>query len=479
MNILLLSNNAPNYQHFFKHLAKRLEEDGAKITVAVDSEFSSKINKLEETGYEIYKFDSFFSRHKTDHTLLEKYSDFNLNSALLSDHERAEVYGILEDVDCEYFERLKSALLAYYEEIFKIHGINIVLYENVSNTFAHFAYFVASKHKAIYCGIGGSRLPGRFSITSDPLNDDEPRRIFEQIQNSSLTVPEEIKIWCQDYLKNIEAIVPDYMKINGLDNSSLLKRYLKIDKLKTIITLLRYAKIDAKHSFQIGNPVKHYFNLFKRNLTRNIKCKFLKNYYDEKVEGERYLLYPLHFHPESSTSILSGAYLNEFEVIKNIAFNLPEGIKLYVKDHISAHGFPTLNFYKNLKNLPNTRIIHPSANTKSLIKQSAGVITLTSTVGYEALLLGKYVFLFGKVFYEHHKNIIKIKNPSEIFDILKYFRSHDTRNQENYNINFIASYHISTKKGTLNLMLASDGAKKIVDDLYPEILNHINRYSIN
>ena len=129
-----------------------------------------------------------------------------------------------------------------------------------------------------------------------------------------------------------------------------------------------------------------------------MKLPALNRMYDPVVQSDVFLLYPLHFHPESSTSILAGAYLNEYEVIRNIAFNLPQGITLYVKDHMAACGFQQLAFYRKLKDLPNVRLISYTADAKQLIRKSVGVITLTSTVGYEALLLGKRVFLFAPFF---------------------------------------------------------------------------------
>jgi len=88
---------------------------------------------------------------------------------------------------------------------------------------------------------------------------------------------------------------------------------------------------------------------FLRYICSRFKVGLVKRLYQAPVEGEQFLLYPMHFHPESSTSILAGTYLDEYEVIRNIAFSLPEGVRLYVKDHISAWGYPALDFYRRIK----------------------------------------------------------------------------------------------------------------------------------
>lgn len=472
MNILLLSNNAPNYQYFFGHLTKRLHADGHRIVVAVDSSFSRSVNMLDALGFALEVFSDHFAAHETNFELLARYADFNLNSALLSDFERAEVYGIWKSVDAPYLERLKSALLDFFERIVTQHSINAIVYENVSNAFAHYAFIVSQRHGIGYCGIGASRLPGRFSITADPLKDWGPRQLFAAIQSGSLEIDDLTRSWCEQYLKNLEATTPDYMRSNGLSDINLVAKYLRRDRLETIGTLLRHSRMDGRHAFQIGNPVQHYVNLFKRNVARKFRARWLKTYYEPVVQGEKYLVYPLHFHPESSTSVLAGTYLNEYEVIRNIAFNLPTGITLYVKDHLSAYGYPSKEFYRRLKKLPNVRVVAPEEPAKTLVKNSAGVITLTSTMGYEALLLGKTVFLYGSVFYEHHKSVIKVSDPANIFELIR--KNIDKPGPDaSYNINFVAAYYLSTKPGALNLMLKPPASEKMADDVYPEVVSYL------
>lgn len=475
MNILLLSNSAPNYCHFFNALATRFAKDGANVVVAVDSAFSRKQNNLDRLGFEVFTFSEYFAQHEIDHSILQRYQAFNLNAALLSDFERAEYYNVWGDkTDIAYFDRLKSALLSYFEELFDRHKIDVILYENVSNAFAHFAFFVAQAKGARYCGIGGSRLPGRFSITSDPLADDQPARNFQAIRSGELVVDPAVRAWVDDYLSKFETVVPDYMKTNGLDRVGLVKRYSGKGHLRKLRALLPYAFDNRTDAFQIGNPLWTHLGLFARNLRRRLRVGRVARMYDRPQAGESFLLYPLHFHPEASTSILAGAYLDEYEVIRNIAFNLPEGVRLYVKDHISAWGYPSLYFYKRLARLPNVRLLGPQEPTKDLIKQSAAVITLTSTVGYEALLLKKRVFLYGSVFYQFHKGVARIDNPAQLHEALRQGLSSTTDWDDAYNFDFVCAYYLSTRPGALNLMQNGQEGERLAENLLPQIAAHIS-----
>lgn len=480
MNILLLSNGAPNYHHFFNELARCFAEDGAQITVAVDSRFSRRENKLDETGFEIAEFESFFVKHQTDLNILKRYAEFDLNGALLSDFERAQVYGVWgNSVNIQYYDKLKSALLSFFEGIFERQNIHTVLYENVSNAFAHYALFVAQSRGAIYCGVGGSRLPGRFSITSDPLNDHAVATAFESIQAGNIAVDPDIRKWAADYIRNIETTVPDYMKINGLDQVGLLKKYLRRDRLTKIVSLLKHSFDNRADAFQIGNPLWTYVSLFTRNVKRRLKIARLKKIYMPTVRDEKFLLYPMHFHPESSTSILAGTYLDEYEVIRNIAFSLPEGYRLYVKDHISAWGYPSLEFYKKIKQLPNVRLLAPDEPTKQLIKASCGVITLTSTVGYEALLLKKHVYLFGRVFYEFHKGVKRIENPTILRKLIQEGSEQAIDWDDAYNNDFVSAYYHASLPGSCNLIQKGDAAIQTARSLYVAIKQAVSVQTVS
>jgi len=471
MNILLLSNSAPNYHHFFKALVRLFESDGASVAVAVDSRFSREENHLDDLHFaEIHNFDAWFVSHQIDLEILAKYSDFNLNTMLLSDFERAQVYRIWgADVNPNYFDRLKSALLTYFEHIFKRHSIDTVIYENVSNSFAHFALIVAQRQGARYLGIGSSRLPARFAVTDNPLEDHAAKRAFEAICDGSLVPSSELRVWADTYIAQIENITPDYMKINGLDSLGLFRRYFKFRHLSKIWSLLRHAGDSRTDAFQIGNPLLTHIGLFRRNFGRRVRARRVRRFYRKSVEGERYLLYPLHFHPESSTSILAASWLDEYEVIRNIAFNLPEGVRLYVKDHVSAWAYPSLDFYRRLCLLPNVRLLPPEAPTKRLIRGSVAVITLTSTVGYEALLLHRRVFLFGRVFYEFHKGVTLVEKPAHLHKLLQTKLDLPTDWDEAYNNDFVCACHEATLPGTLNLMQGPEAAGQMAEQVYGQL----------
>ena len=65
-----------------------------------------------------------------------------------------------------------------------------------------------------------------------------------------------------------------------------------------------------------------------------------------------------------------------------------------------AVGRRSLAEYKRIMAIPNVKLIHPDVNVRDLIKQSAGVCTITGTMGWEALVYGKPAVTFGRPFYD-------------------------------------------------------------------------------
>lgn len=468
MNILIISNSAPGYHRFFNGLGKHLAVAGHRVEFAVDSPYCRELNELDDLNFKIHEFTGHFLKAKPISDILEKYKRYPLNSAILSEYERADIYNMGAARDTHYYLRLQTALLEFFELIVAESQIDIVIYESVSNAFAHFAWFVCQFHNLVYLGFSAARVPGRFVIIRDPFNEHVPyQATLESIRSGALPIPDDVCTWAQSYLRNIENIVPDYVAYSKLDDRKLRNHYFTAEKLRKLRIILSHINDDHELAFQVGNPLRLAVQMVRRKFLRNFKLAWFSQGYSEAPLDEPYLLYPLHYHPESSTSIMAAAYLDEYEVIRNIAFSLPAGVNLYVKDHPSAYGDPPVTFYRRLAALPNVRVISPFADTKKFIKGSLAVITLTSTVGYEAVLLKKRVFVFGSVFYAFHRSVVSINNPSKLFELFNEHLYCPVEVDDAYNLEFVSAYYMNTFPGVLNFYLLGEDAQHLVNAVAP------------
>ena len=133
-------------------------------------------------------------------------------------------------------------------------------------------------------------------------------------------------------------------------------------------------------------------------------------FFENPVEGEKFVLFPLHKQPEASTLIFGKWHNNQLSVIENIVRSLPVNHKLYVKEHYSGYGNRNPSFYKEVKKYAGVRLISPHVNNIDLIKKTSLVITITGTTGWEAIMFQKPVIVLGNVFYDVFDCIKKVKD---------------------------------------------------------------------
>jgi hypothetical protein len=453
-NYLILINYSEKLPYFLKQLSEVIKSEGHNCFFAVDSNFT---NDIHFSGNEVDIFENHFSySKKCDSDILGKYGNYPLNKALLSDYERAEVFGFGGDRNDEYYQQLQSSLLSFFESLIVKHNVDYIIYENISNSFAYFASFVGHKLNVPYLGVTSSRLPGYF--VTDSYMDYESKKI-QGLFNNLVLNDETEREYVDRYLENIDNIVPDGIVGGNHSNLSLISRYFNKRKFLSLLMSTKYIFSNNNYSYLIGSPFLLLMNSFKRSLCRKIKAKLLVKIYHNQLPNKPYFLYPLQFHPESSTSVRASDFLSELEVIKNIAFNLPCDTFLFVKDHPSSFGYPSISFYKQIARLPNVCLVNPFHDTKALIKSSSGVVTLSSTVGYEALLLSKRVLLFGSVFYDFHRNVTKFTTYEHVKGILMSFKAGENGEPDSsiyeYNRKFVAAYMRSSYKGVLNFDTSS------------------------
>jgi hypothetical protein len=472
MNVLLLIVTGPRFD-LFRALARKLVADGHSVLFAADCRFSIEFNRLETTGCGVVNFEEFFKN--LDQAgwaggATTPYDCENLNGGLLSDYERDMCYNRLAD-DPRHYVRLKEALVVFFERLLREKQIDVVIYEGISNAFAYFCNVVCQKHGIKYLGLQNARVPGRFVIVRERVGYIPGfAGAVNEILEGRRVVSDAIRVWAQSYLAEHVGTKPDYMQTNMLGMVSLRGRYLKREKFEKARLVLKHAFGSHLYSAWRGNPLYFSYRQVLRNVCRRVKHRALKRYYMPPQVDRPYLLYPLHFHPEASTSMLAGAYLNEYEVIRNIAFSLPERYMLFVKDHISACGYPSLKFYRGIAKLPNVCLLSATEDTKQLIRHSAAIITLSSTVGFEGLLMNKRVFLFGRVFYDFHPNVVKIRNPGELYTILKAGLEEPLKAGSLYNEAFLAGYMLQSEFGELKFWGCDSEMEEMAACVYPAIM---------
>jgi len=172
-----------------------------------------------------------------------------------------------------------------------------------------------------------------------------------------------------------------------------------------LLKYLNYFK-DLRHYYhmRVNKKKKNYFfikSIFYLNffLLRNTFRKIsVENYLGIKTKElinslpNKFIFYPLHFLPEGGV-FDNKELFDEFFLIQQISKKLPVNYKIIVKPHPEIYNKGTeinsLSYYKSFSKIPNVEIVSPSVNSSYLIKKSLGIISVSSTVGLEAILFRK------------------------------------------------------------------------------------------
>lgn len=370
----------------------------------------------------------------------------------------------------------------FFEFLFNKEKPDVIISESPSDLFHQVARYFCKKNNVPYLGLNGSRFDNRVDAYDLESTYSKYEETFEMLKKEILTKEE--KDFSEGFIKKFisHEKLPPYMNFVKVDFSqfSLLEHYISRVKelgillLKCFKTENYYKGFDYETEIVLKKAAGAIFRAEIRQFRILTQRKIFSNFDNDK----NYFLFPLHLQPETSTSVFAAYYNDQLSSIKNIAFSIPFPYKLYVKEHPAAIGSRPKNFYEKLKKIPNVILISSDADTEKLIKNSLGVITLTSTVGMEAALAGKRVCVLGNVFYSYHPLCRKIGNFEELKNkIEEDLASNPPLDRlDDINNRFIISYFRNTIRGSITSSCEMNDANNYesIYDRLKKILKGLN-----
>lgn len=125
-----------------------------------------------------------------------------------------------------------------------------------------------------------------------------------------------------------------------------------------------------------------------------------------------YIFVALQCEPERQTNPCGGAFGHQYLMIDLLSKLLPDGWKLYVKEHVSqfkdyqaAERSKTIDFYNRIAAKDNVDIVPLTYNSFELIDNAKASATVSGTVGWESVVRGKPALLFGHSWYRDCKGV--------------------------------------------------------------------------
>jgi len=169
---------------------------------------------------------------------------------------------------------------------------------------------------------------------------------------------------------------------------------------------------------------------FQSHFETKKRKKFLDKNGHKTIGEEKFLFFPLQSEPEAKPLTTAPFYVNQIELIENIAKSIPIDFVLYVKEHPiqKTKLWRSIEDYKKIIRIPNVKFIHPDISSQELISKGFGVIAVLGSTGFEALFYKKPVFLFAEDYYDDLTMVTKINSFSELSEKIK-------KTLMNYNFN--------------------------------------------
>ena len=151
---------------------------------------------------------------------------------------------------------------------------------------------------------------------------------------------------------------------------------------------------------------------------KNFIDKNLKKEIDEKSP---FFYLPLAVDEESNLLNYAPYYTNQVEVIRHIAKSMPIKYRLYVKEHPGqkVRGWRNISEYKEIMEIPNVELIHPSVSSEILYKNCSLVLTVRGTSGLEAVFHGKPSIIFGDLSYSMIPSVYKVNSIEELSNTIR------------------------------------------------------------
>ncbi|MDO8470760.1 MAG: hypothetical protein Q7S63_02165 [bacterium] len=456
MKWCIIINGAPFLTEFLGKLSSTFLEQGDECVLVYTSKlaeygearyFSSKAHSFSEVDWFLAHYDA--SR--------KDYGDLTWRE-LYPDVDRAG------DWPWGYEESARHLAQNYqfFDEFLRREKPDAILFEPPSGSAAQPASFLAATYGIPYLGLIDSRIAGHLDVFDSGFDNVLYRQTFEALKKESISAEEKefARHFIQEFLSHKR--LPSYYGVGKIRFGPLEYVAHYIERVREVGgPLWRYFRERTKFKgvdFESESRLAVAFGAPFALARRQARIATQKSLYEAGDLQDEYYLFPLHLQPESSTSVQAMQYADQVSTIRNIAFSITFPSMLYVKEHPYAVGTKPDSFYREIKSIPNVKLIAPQENIQELIRNSQGVITLAGTAGMEAVLAGKPAYVLGNVFYTYHPFCRTPKNIDELRELILADRRNKIpqENLEEHNLKFVVSYLRNTIPGITTEAMAEN-----------------------
>lgn len=139
-----------------------------------------------------------------------------------------------------------------------------------------------------------------------------------------------------------------------------------------------------------------------------------------------FIYFPLHLQPEMTTDTWGFEYADQLLALEELAAAVGDDVLIYVKENPKqTRLMRDRSFYQRLSAIPNARYLSAAVPSFDLTRKCLCVATISGTVGWEALLMGRAVIHYGVTWYSGMPGAFRWQGPQTLRAALDFKGSRD------------------------------------------------------
>jgi len=300
----------------------------------------------------------------------------------------------------------------FFVDIFKEYDPKLVLLQSAGENFADFLLYKLAKKMNVKISMTNIIHLHNKIVISDNLISREISKEYEKIISNQKNINDEFN---KNLIKNQSAFETIKIQSNfNFNNSNIFDKIKHYTKRFFYEPETIYQNKGKSKSKMLQFRYQNYFEIKKRN-------KFLNKNSSKFIKNEKFFYFPLQTEPEAKPSVTAPFFIDQLNLIENIARSMPVDFLLYVKEHPmqKLKFWRSVQDYQRIINIPNVKLIHPSIYSQDLISKSQGVMATSGSTAFEALFFEKPVFLFADDYYDVVSMVNRVHDISKLPKIIK------------------------------------------------------------
>ncbi len=275
-----------------------------------------------------------------------------------------------------------------------------------------YIFYELCKRKNVTPLIINPSIIGYKTYISSKISDLDSHESLTSLPSKNRSF-EELREYRKKFDLNRQII--DYVEDFGDDKSSIIKAS------NEFLFKSNNSNINSHYTYFGRTKTKVLFDaISSRIIKKRIRQSFLDKNSMLDVKDEKFIYFPLQVDPDRNL-LLGAPYLtNQIESIRNVAKSLPIDYTLYVKEHPGQRReWRKTSFYKEILDIPNVKLLHPSISSKKLYEKCSLVITSGGSSGFEAAFFGRPTITLTDAIYDRLDSVTKIRDISELPSAIK------------------------------------------------------------